>query len=188
MKPLKDIKIWLVAMVFVGTVGILFGVQSLTTKLKVTDPLEKKIMRIPAVKKFNLKETQAGLSIDLELKKVPNLQTVLDRVQQEVQTYYRQPVASIRITGHTNGRLEEFRYQLAFNLEEALVLGRYLQLRRALEEAPGIKARIYFSRRFIYLQLEDGEYYHYEAYARIAGAGGGPESAPDSYPSGGGTV
>ncbi|HEX3048706.1 MAG TPA: hypothetical protein VHY08_28415 [Bacillota bacterium] len=169
MKRLKDIKIWLVALVFVGMVGILFGAQTLATKFKVTDPLQKKIMGIRAVKKFSLEQTKAGLQINLELKKVSNLGPVLDRVQHEAGIYYDQPVTSIRITGHTDRRLEEFRYRLAFNLEEAMISGRYLQLRSALDAASGIKARVYFSRNFIYLQLEDGDNYHYEAYARPAG-------------------
>jgi hypothetical protein len=170
MKRLKDIKIWLVVVVFLATGGILFGAQTLTTKFKVTDPLHEKVMGIQAVKKFSLEQTKAGLRVNLELKKVPNLEPVLDRVQQEVGQYYDQPVASIRITAHTNRRLEEFRYRLAFNLEEALISGRYLQLRSALDTAPGIKARVYFSGNFIYLQLEDGNDYHYEAYTRPAGA------------------
>ncbi len=166
MKPIKNLQLWLIFFAFIVTLGILFGGQALTAKVRVDNPLKRDVYTIDGVKKFELLQDKEGIKVKLQLKKVENLQEVLDRVQQKVTLYYHKPVQEIQITDHSNQRLREVRYQLSFNLEEAVGSGRYVQLKAALESYSPIKSRVYFSRDYIYIQLEDGLNYHYEAFPR----------------------
>jgi uncharacterized FlaG/YvyC family protein len=166
MKSIKNMQIWLIFLAFIVTLAVLFGGQALTVRMQVDNPFKHDIYAIQGVKKFKMIQDKEGIKVQLQLNRVANLQQVLDPIQQKVKFYYHKPIQEIQITDHSNHRLQEIRYQLSFNLEEAVVSGHYVQLRAALESYPQIKSRVYFSRDYIYIQLEDGSYYHYEAFPR----------------------
>lgn len=166
MKPYQNIKPWLIAVALVITIIVLFGGQALTVKFRVDNPLKHDIFAIKGVKEFDVTQDKAGVKVHLKLSPVTNLQQVLDPIQQKVEFYYHKPISQINIGDHSNSILAEMRYQLSFNLEEAVVTGHYMQLRSALELYPQVKSRIYFSPGFIYIQMDQGRYYHYEAFPR----------------------
>jgi hypothetical protein len=172
MKFNKNIQAWLILAAFIITLAVLFGGQALTMKLRVNDPLKQDIYAIKGVRKFTVTQDKEGVKVELQLSQVTDLQQALDTVQQKVKSYYNKPVRAMTIADHSNRRLKEIRYRLSFDLEEAVVTGHYIQLKESLDVYPQIKSRIYFSPDFIYIQLEDGLYYHYEAFPRqIQGAG-----------------
>lgn len=166
MKFNKNIQAWLIFAAFIITLALLFGGQALTLKLRVNDPLKQDIYAIKGVQKFTVTQDKEGVKVDLKLARVADLQKVLDKVQQNVKSSYNKPVQAITIIDHSNQRLKEVRYRLSFDLEEAVVTGHYIQLKQSLDAYPQIKSRIYFSPDFIYIQLEDGLDYHYEAFPR----------------------
>lgn len=166
MKPVKNIHVWLVVLAFVITLGTLFGGQAIAKKFKTTNPLKKEFSKIKAIKSYSVDQEDTGINVNLKLAKVDNLQRVLDKVAERVKFYYHKPVKSFTITNYSNKQLEEARYQLLFNLEEAMLTGRYTQLKNALNSYHNLQAKVYFSANFIYLQMDDGKYYHYEAFAR----------------------
>lgn len=167
MKQLKNIQVWLVLLTFIITLIALFGGRSLSNRLQVTEPLRKEMAAIKAVKKFKVDPENDGVKVTLNLGKVANLQDILEQVEEKVEHFYNKPVKAIVLVDHSNLRLRQIRYQLAFNLEEARVSGRYVQLKSALDSYRGVKARVYFSRDYFFIQLEDGPYYHYEAVPRL---------------------
>jgi hypothetical protein len=166
MKFTKNIQAWLILAAFAVTLALLFGGQALTLKLRVNDPLKHEINTLKGVRKFTVSQDKEGVKVGLQLDRVADLQQILNKVQQKVESSYNKPVQSIRITDHSNQRLREVRYRLSFDLEEAVVTGHYIQLKQSLDAYPQVKSRIYFSPDFIYIQLEDGRYYHYEAFPR----------------------
>ena len=166
MKFNKNIQAWLIFAAFIVTLALLFGGQALTQKLRVNDPLKHKIYAIKGMRKFKVIPDKDALTVELGLSRVADLQQVLDKVKQKVESSYNKPVRKITISGHSNLRLKEVRYRLSFELEEAVITGHYIQLRQSLDAYPQIKSRIYFSPDFIYIQLEDGKFYHYEAFPR----------------------
>jgi hypothetical protein len=166
MKPIKNIQIWLIFLAFVLTMVVLFGGQALTARLQVDKPFKHDIYAIKGVKKFEVTQDKEGVKVQLQLNRVINLQKVLDPIQQKVEFYYHKSLREIRIADHSNDRLEEIRYQLSFYLEEAVISGRYVQLKSALDSYPQIRSRVYFGRDYMFIQLEDGSYYHYEAFPR----------------------
>ena len=132
MKQLKNMQAWLVLLAFIITLSALFGGRLLSNRLQVTEPLRKEMAAIKAVKKFKVDPENNGLKVTLNLGRVANLQDVLERVEEKVEHFYNKPVKTIVLVDHSNQRLRQVRYQLAFNLEEARVSGRYLQLKSAL--------------------------------------------------------
>jgi hypothetical protein len=108
------------------------------------------------------------LRLNLQLKQSRDLQQVLNATIKEVEFYYKKPITELMIDGRPNARLEQIRYELSFYLEEALVSGRFIQLKTAVESfnRPGTSAKVYLERRFIYLQLETGSNYLYCAVSR----------------------
>lgn len=166
MKQLKNIQGWLVLLAFAITLTALFGGRALSNRLQVTEPLRKEMATIKAVKKYKVDLENDSVKVTLNLSRVANLQDVLEKVEEKVEHSYNKPVKAIVLVDHSNQRLRQVRYQLAFNLEEARVSGRYLQLKSALDSYQGVKAKVYFSRDYFFIQLEDGSYYHYEAVPR----------------------
>lgn len=165
-KRLKDLRLWLVVLAFLGTVGLLFGGQKLAARYRVENPTRHTIGTIKAVRNFEVKRISDGLSVELKLDKVDNLETVLDLVKQKVEANYNQPIRHFKITGRSNQQLQQIRYNLSFYLEEALVSGRYIQLKQALESYQPVKSRVYLGTDFIYIQLENDTHYLYEAIPR----------------------
>ncbi len=162
MKQIKNLQIGLIVLAFLVTIGLLFGGQVLTAKLKVENPLQRDMHQMKAIRDYKVKEEKNGLTVTVKLQKVDDLQKVLDYVKQKVGSYYDQPIKNIKIIDRRNHDLESLRYQLSFYLEEAVVSGHYIQLKTALESCPGVKAKAYFSQGSMYLQLEKGRNYLYE--------------------------
>lgn len=165
-KRLNNLRIWLILLAFLGTVGVLFGGQKLAAKFQIENPVRNTIKAIKSVKDFQIKEISNGLIVELKIGKVGNLETVLDLVKHKVEQYYEQPVRYFNISGLPDEKLQQVRYDLSFYLEEALVSGSYTQLKQALESYQPIKAKVYLGTDFIYIQLENNTHYLYEAIPR----------------------
>ncbi len=165
-KRFKDLQLWLILLAFLGTVTVLFGGQKLTAKFRAENPTRRAMGAIKAVRDFEVKQIPDGLMVELKLDKVGNLETVLDLVKQKVESNYGQPVRSFRIIGRSDRKLQQVRYNLSFYLEEALVSGRYIQLKQALDGYQPVNARVYLGTDFIYIQLENDTHYLYEAIPR----------------------
>ncbi|MGD9155396.1 MAG: hypothetical protein PVG90_07835, partial [Bacillota bacterium] len=133
MKVAKNNKIWAVAAAFLVTVGLLCGGQALNAKVRVENPLRQRLKAIKTVTDFAVKPVGAGLRLNLQLKQSPDLQQILNTTINEVEYYYKKPVTEMVIGSRSNARLEQIRYQLSFHLEEALVSGRFIQLKTAVE-------------------------------------------------------
>lgn len=165
-KRISDIRLWLVLLAFLGTVGVLFGGQKLATKYRVENPAQRSIRAIKAVKNFNVKPKTDGLLVELKLDKVGNLETVLELVKEKVELHYAQPVRYFKINGQPDSKLQQIRYDLSFYLEEALVSGRYIQLKQAMDGFKPVNAKIYLGMDFVYIQLEKDSHYLYDAIPR----------------------
>lgn len=165
-KRLTDLRLWLILIVFLGTVGVLFGGQKLTARFRVENPVRQSISALKSVRDFQVNETANGLSVELKIDKVGNLETVLDLVKRKVEQYYNQPVRYFKIKGQPDQRLRQVRYDLSFYLEEALTSGSYTQLKQALESYQPVNAKVYLGMDFIYIQLENDTHYLYEAIPR----------------------
>ena len=168
MKQFRNIQGWLVLLAFIATVAVLFGGQTLTAKLKVENPLKQRLAKIREIRGYTVNETVNGLKLHLKLDKCRNLQTVLNSAIHEVEFYYKKPVKSVNIADYPDFQLEQTKYQLSFYLEEAVASGHYIQLKSALDSfnRKGIKARVFLDNDFIYLQLEAGKNYLYQALSR----------------------
>ncbi|TCL76785.1 hypothetical protein EDC14_100165 [Hydrogenispora ethanolica] len=179
-------QLMLAAVAFLVTVGALFGGQALNSKFRVADPLHKEVLAIQGVQRFTVHEEKNRLRAELQLAKVADLQQVLERVDGAVQRYYGRPLDEYRIADRSDARLRTARYQLSFYLEEAQVSGSYIQLKEELDALTGVKARVYLGQNFIFIQMENGSHYLYQALPRAertAAAGN-----PAANPTGGGSV
>ncbi|HEY8463316.1 MAG TPA: hypothetical protein VIM29_04720 [Bacillota bacterium] len=172
MKITKSIQGWLVVVAFITTVAVLFGGQTINAKLRVENPLKQKLKTVKEVTDFAVEPAGNGLKVKLKLKQSQNLQTVLNTVKREVEFYHQKPVTEIWISDQPNSHLEQVKYQLSFYLEEALASGHFIKLKSALDsfnQNQGINAKVYLDQDFIYLQLEAGVNYLYQAIPRPAG-------------------
>jgi predicted RND superfamily exporter protein len=182
LKQIKNLQIGLIILAFLITAGGLFGGQFLTNKFRVEKPLHQELQRIKAIRNFQVKTEKDGVNVTLKLRKVGNLQQVVENIQQKVFSYYNQPIKMLRINDNRNHYLEDLRYQLSFYLQEAAVSGHYIQLKTALESYSGVKAKVYFGPDSMYLQLEKGANYLYEVVPIVA------QVVTHNNPSGGDTV
>jgi len=167
-KRFKEMRLWLILFVFIGTLALLFGGRELAVKFRAEDPTRREIEGIKEVRDFSVKQNHNGLTVELKLDKVANLESILNLIKQKVESNYRQPVRQFKISGQPNPKLRQIHYELSFYMEEALVSGHYIQLKRALDSYQSVTARVYLGTEFVYLQLEDGAHYLYEAIPRRA--------------------
>lgn len=165
-KRFKDFRLWLVLLAFLGTVVVLFGGQKLTVRFRAENPTRHAIGTIKAVRDFKVKQIPDGLTVELKLDKVGNLEAILDLVKQKIESNYKQPIRNFKIIGQSDQKLQQIRYNLSFYLEEALVSGRYIQLKQALDGYQSVNAKVYLGTDFIYIQLENDTHYLYEAIPR----------------------
>ena len=156
------------AVAFLATMGVLFGGQALNSKFRVDDPLKHDAMAIRGVQQFKLIPDKDNVRVELKLGKVSNLESLLERINDKVLHYQGKPVTDFQIVSRSDSQLDQARYQLSFYLEEAAVSGRYIQLKEALDTMKGIDARVYLGQNFIYIQLEQGSHYFYQAVPRQA--------------------
>jgi hypothetical protein len=168
MRRTRNIQVWLVLSVFLATVAVLFGGQMITAKLRVDNPLKQRLAKIPEIRGYTVEKAEDGLKLHLKLDKCHNLQAVLNSALHEVEYSYKKTVKSISITDYPDSQLEQTKYQLSFYIEEAVASGHYIQLKSALDSInrKGLKARVFLDNEFIYLQLEDGKNYLYQALPR----------------------
>jgi hypothetical protein len=166
MKNIKNLHMGLILLAFLATVGILFGGQALIGKMKVDNPLKREVLSFKGVQSFSTERDPGGIKVNLKLAKVKNLQDVLDFVDQKVQDYQNKPVKLFNINDHPSDHLKQVRYEISFYLEEAIDSGHYIQLKEELNSFPGINAKVYIGRDHIYIQLEEGANYLYEALPR----------------------
>lgn len=168
MKLGKNLQIGLILVAFLATVAILFSGRALATKFQVDQPLAKELKQIKAVEQFKLTNEANGISVYLKVKQVKNLQEVLDEVKQKVERYEHKTVSDIKLACNPDQTLKDIQYQLIFYLEEATVSGRYTQLLKALDTFDGVTAKVYLTNEYIYLQLDNGANYLYQAIPRTA--------------------
>lgn len=170
MKLIKNIQAWLVCLTFTITVGLLFGGQALFASVKVNNPVKRELSAMKEVKDYSVKPVQEGLKVELKLAQTGNLQAVLDQVKQSIELYHHKPVLEMTITDRPNQRLTHLQYQLSFYIEEARATGEYVKLKAALDGLTDDKtiAKVYLSDSYLYLQLEDGSHYIYQAIPRNA--------------------
>ena len=168
MKFTKNIQAWLVLTAFLATVIVLFGGQAILARLKVNNPLKKELATFKVIKDYQVEPVKEGLRVNLKLSKTENLQEVLDKVKEKVELYHQKPVTGFNLQDRPNQNLINLKYQLSFYLEEARASGEYVRLKSALEELNKgkISAKVYLSEDYLYLQLEEGPNYLYQAIPR----------------------
>ena len=168
MKLTKNIQAWLVVSAFLATIIVLFGGQAILARFKVNNPLKKELASFKVIKDYKIEPVQEGLKVNLKLSKTENLQELLDQVKEKVELYHQKPVISFSLEDRSNKNLVNLKYQLSFYLEEARASGEYVSLKSALEELNDkkVSAKVYLSEDYLYLQLEEGAYYLYEAIPR----------------------
>jgi hypothetical protein len=177
MRHTRSMQGWLILLAFFVTVVVLFGGQIITAKFRVDNPLKQRLAKIREIRGYTVEEAGDGLKLHLKLDKCHNLQAVLNSALREVEFYHKKTVKSISITDYPDYQLEQTQYQLSFYLEEAVASGRYIQLKSALDSfnRKGMTARVFLDNEFIYLQLEEGKNYLYQALPRpervVAAAG-----------------
>ena len=183
MKYFKNLQTWMVVAAFACTLALLFGGQALNTKWKVNEPLQKEILSKGQIRHFAVRPVENGVAVELTLKQTDDLKELLEFVKAKVERYHHKPVTSFVIQSNPNQRLEKVHYDLSFYLEEALASGHYIQLKSALDnlKEDGLISNVYLTDDYVYLQLEEGSHYLYQAVPRTSrlvtfnntGTGGG---------------
>ncbi|MGE5529695.1 MAG: hypothetical protein ACM3X6_11225 [Patescibacteria group bacterium] len=165
----RQIRLGLALVVFVLTLALLIGGQGLARALRVSRPLAQEMKAIPGLRGYKLGAAAGGGRLMLDLARVPDLERAAERALAAVEGRQKEQITELAFGDRRQG-LQEAYYELRFSLEECMATGRYTLLLRDLEslaDRHGLsRARVYPGRRFIYVQLEKGRAYLYEALPR----------------------
>ena len=175
--PWQRLRFGPISIVFAVALALLLAGQGLTRYLGFQRPLAREIEAMAEVEDFAVRETPEGLAVELSLARVPDLERTAEKVLAAVAAHSRRPVAALIFRDRREGLTGAY-YELRFTLEEAMATGRYGELRTELARRAQAheltRARVYLGRRFLYVQLEKGGAYLYEALPR-AGSSARPE-------------
>ncbi|NLG84764.1 MAG: hypothetical protein GX493_09225 [Firmicutes bacterium] len=169
LEPWLGLRLGPVFVVFALALAVLLAGQSLLRYLGFRRPLTRELSAIRGIKGFSLRETPDGLTVEVTIDRVDDLEATAEEVLSVVSARARRPVAALVFRDRREG-LGEAYYELRFTLEEAVATGGYGKLRpelaRLAEKYGLTKARVYPGRDFLYVQLERGGAYLYEALPR----------------------
>lgn len=159
----------LALLAFIIILAVLLAGQTLARNLRVDRPLAREIKALPGVARYEIEEGRDGLVLRLTMNRVPNLEDAAAKILAAVEKRHDLPVTSVEIADR-RGDLASAYYELRFSLEEARTTGRYSILGAALADLAarhGLDcARVYPGSRFLFVQLEKGRAFLYEALPR----------------------
>lgn len=167
-KLLKDLNWRLLLGVFLSVLLLLFGVQVLDRFWRVERPLQTELDAHKEIIEFSVEPLDEGLRVKAKLARTENLGATLEFIRGQVEKYHHRAVVDWELESNPSRELDEAFYELSFNVEETQNTGEYTVLKEALDyfENSGVKARTYFTSRFIYVQLEAGKNFAYRALPR----------------------
>lgn len=165
----RGYRIWLIALAFAVTLGVLFGGQYVIRRERVTRPLYRHFQDIPGVQGFRVEERKGISHLYIRLGPVDNLQEVYLELEKRALEIMDPGSFEMHLEDRRDGDLEEAYYRLHYYLQEALATGRFSTMAREVErETAGLdRHRLYVDQRYIFLQLHRGDKYLYAVVPRV---------------------
>lgn len=132
-------------------------------------PLEKKIEALEGVENSKATRLSEGYEIEINMKKVANLQESYTSIDRAVKDSLPQKEYSLHLSDNPNQSLRDFIQHLQPAVFESLSANRFIwldqELSRRTQEA-GLQYKLFVDQEHLYLQVEDGDYYIYQVIAR----------------------
>jgi hypothetical protein len=166
---IKDIKIPVVVISFLLTLGILFAGMWLYKDLYVNDPLAEKLQKIPAVKEYELIIDEKSLEVTLGT--VDNLKETYLEIENSIKDITNDSGAfEIKIKDNPDNLLNSVWEKAQFAVYEALEQGNFndmaVQIKKVIEEFGLEKYKIQMDKNNIYIQLHHGDKFLYKVLQR----------------------
>jgi len=144
---------------------ISFSSYYLYKRFGVDAPLEKKIEALEGVADSKATRLKDGYKIDINMKKVANLQEAYTSIDRAVRDSLPQKEYSLHLTDKPNQSLQDFMQHMQPAVFESLAANRFIwldqELSRRTQEA-GLQYKLFVDQEHLYLQVEDGENYIYQ--------------------------
>ncbi len=177
-KQLTPKSIFLAAVAFLVTAGILFGGEVLAERLLKENPLQQWAGAVPEIKEFALQADGGKLLLHLQMNKSENLRKTLEPFIREIRERKNKELAGIIIESPCSERLQEVYYELSFVLEEARISGKYQDLYAKLRELEAKHEgdfKVFIGEEFFFVQLAKGDDLYYQAVSRFCPVNAGED-------------
>lgn len=168
---MRELRLPLVAAVFVGVVLIGLGARSIYYQKRVIDPLAAAAAEVPGVLAIDVVTTASGgKEVVARLGPDVPLESTYVLIEELSQTALGSAYGRLRIEDRRTPRLVEAYHRIHFALQEAVMTGRFAAMSQEVEarlsEFPDVAHWVYVGDRHLFVRLTAGENYLYEVIAR----------------------
>lgn len=168
---MRELRLPLVAAVFVGVVLLGLGARSVYYQERVIAPLAAAAAEIPGVLALEVVTTGAGGKVVVaRLGPDAPLESTYVALEELAQAALGSAYGGLRIEDRRTPRLAEAYHRIHFGLQEAVMTGRFAAMAEEVEarlrEFPDVDHRVYVGDRHLFVRLAQGEHYLYEVIAR----------------------
>lgn len=158
-------KIIITVVIFLVTLGLLFGAYFFYTQIFVQEPLSVTLDNSELIGEYRLEKSQKEPVLKVRLNKVSNLAGQFEHLLTSANEVLTKKNLHLELSSNPNEKLVDFYQEINPVLYEALSLNNFSDLHEKLRES-GLQyglsvAKLTISRDYLYLQLEDNDNYLY---------------------------
>jgi len=158
-------QVFLTVLIFIITLGLLFGAYFFYKQFFVNQPLSVTLDNSELIAKYELINERKNPVLRVQFRKVENLSNEFQKFLKTSGEILTEKDLQLELFSNPNPRLLEFYQEVNPALYEALSVGNYVKLQDILKEKNqeyGLtKVSLTISEGYIYLQLEDDTNYLY---------------------------
>ena len=161
----KGVKVWLIVLACLVTLGLLIGGNYYYKKLKIDQPLFKLYNHITEVKKFEIKEELKSIEILLTLEKTQNLKNLYQEIEEGTGSVMGPRPFKLTIKDNRSKELEGIFDNNQLIIYEAFMKGNFTEMATNFKQSAEVQdaeVSIFMDNKKIYIQLSKGEHYLYE--------------------------
>ncbi|HQA06454.1 MAG TPA: hypothetical protein PKW25_00135 [Syntrophomonadaceae bacterium] len=164
-----ELRIVVVLLAMILTIGILFGGYSVYKVYGVEKPVETKLSALPAVSSVSIDKNKKVYEIKLQLGAVENLQSAYTEIENALNRYFKVNDYQLQIIDNRNEKLELFYLQIQPAVQQTAAKSEFVWLDAYLDEKcsqTGLTYNLMIDEKNIYIQIMDSPYYLYEVVVR----------------------
>lgn len=163
------IKIPVIIIVFISTMIILYGGESIYYQYNFEKPVEKAFKSMDEIKDIKLLNKNHRLNLQLELSQIDNLQSTYTEIQSKAEKIFGTKPFEIIISNKVDNSLDNVFYYIQFDIFEAIEKGDYSKMITQIEkksQQAGVTSKVYIDNDNLYLQMEHKNNYLYKIFPR----------------------
>jgi len=167
---IKGVKVELVVIVLIISLGLFFGTQYYLNNYRLENSLTEKLTVINGVEKVKIEDANKGKEINLTLVAVDDLQKTYQQINEVLINSIGKNNYSVKLNNSNNEKLNSLYRRMHLSIYESMMTGEFTKMASRLDTISNKlrvkKAEVSVDQNNIYLQLSDNQDYFYKVIER----------------------